>query len=55
MYKFFVKEEEIENNKINITGEDFNHIKNVLRLEIGENIYQVLIFFIKGLLHILIV
>ena len=39
MYKFFVKEEEIENNKINITGEDINHIKNVLRLEIGENIY----------------
>jgi len=33
MYKFFVKEEQIENNKINIIGEDVNHIKNVLRLE----------------------
>ena len=36
MYKFFVKEEQIDGNKINITGEDVNHIKNVLRLEIGE-------------------
>ena len=38
MYKFFVKEEQIKDNKINIIGEDVNHIKNVLRLEIGENI-----------------
>lgn len=38
MYKFFVKDEQINNNKINITGEDVNHIKNVLRLTIGENI-----------------
>jgi len=38
MYKFFVKEEQIEDNKINITGEDVNHIKNVLRLEAEEKI-----------------
>ena len=38
MYKFFVKEEQIEDNKINISGEDVNHIKNVLRLEVGEDI-----------------
>jgi len=38
MYKFFVKEEQIEDNKINIIGEDVNHIKNVLRLEVEENI-----------------
>lgn len=38
MYKFFVKEEQIEDNKINIIGEDVNHIKNVLRVEIGEKI-----------------
>jgi len=38
MYKFFVKEEQIEDNKINIVGEDVNHIKNVLRLENGENV-----------------
>ena len=38
MYKFFVKEEQIKDNKINIIGEDVNHIKNVLRLEAGESI-----------------
>lgn len=36
MYKFFVKEEQIEDNRINIIGEDVNHIKNVLRIDIGE-------------------
>lgn len=39
MYKFFVNEEQINDNEINIIGEDVNHIKNVLRLEIGEKIY----------------
>ena len=34
MYKFFVNEEQIEDNRINIIGEDVNHIKNVLRLSI---------------------
>ena len=38
MYKFFVKEEQIEDKRINIIDEDVNHIKNVLRLEIEENI-----------------
>lgn len=38
MYKFFVSQEQIEENKAIITGEDVNHIKNVLRLTIGENI-----------------
>lgn len=36
MSKFFVKEDQIENNKIKIIGNDVNHIKNVLRLDIGE-------------------
>lgn len=39
MYKFFVNENQIENNQINIIGADVNHIKNVLRLENGEIIY----------------
>lgn len=39
MYKFFVREEQIENKQINIVGDDVNHIKNVLRLEKGEKIY----------------
>lgn len=38
MYKFFVNEEQIEENKVKIIGEDVNHIKNVLRLDVGENI-----------------
>lgn len=38
MYKFFVKEEQIEENKVQIIGEDVNHIKNVLRLQIEDNI-----------------
>ena len=38
MYKFFVSQEQIEGNEAIITDEDVNHIKNVLRLIIGENI-----------------
>lgn len=38
MYKFFVNQEQIKENTIRIIGEDVNHIKNVLRLEVGESI-----------------
>lgn len=38
MRKFFVSSNQIEENKIKILGEDVNHIKNVLRLEKGEQI-----------------
>ena len=38
MYKFFVNENQIEDNKIQIIGEDVNHIKNVLRLNCEEEI-----------------
>lgn len=38
MYKFFVKENQIEDKKVQIIGEDVNHIKNVLRLQKGEEI-----------------
>lgn len=38
MPKFFVKSEQINNKKITIIGEDVNHIKNVLRLKIDDNI-----------------
>lgn len=38
MRKFFVKSNQIKNNKIEIINEDVNHIRNVLRLEIGEKI-----------------
>ena len=39
MPKFFVKNEQIIDNKITIIGEDVNHIKNVLRLKIDDNIH----------------
>ncbi|MCR5210133.1 MAG: 16S rRNA (uracil(1498)-N(3))-methyltransferase [Lachnospiraceae bacterium] len=38
MQHFFVEPEQITGNKIIITGEDVNHIKNVLRMKIGEEI-----------------
>lgn len=40
MQKFFVTKNQIDfdNNKITIVGDDVNHIKNVLRLTIGEKI-----------------
>lgn len=38
MYQFFVEPSQIQDKKIIITGGDVNHIKNVLRLKIGEEI-----------------
>ena len=38
MRKFFVSLNQLNENKINIIGEDVNHIKNVLRCEIGEKL-----------------
>ncbi len=38
MPKFFVKSEQIKDNKIIIMGEDVNHIKNVLRLNVDDDI-----------------
>lgn len=38
MYQFFVEPGQIQGNKIIITGEDVNHIKNVLRMRPGEEL-----------------
>ena len=38
MYRFFVEEHQIEPTRIHITGNDVNHIKNVLRMKRGEEI-----------------
>lgn len=38
MRKFFVSTNQIDENEIKIIGEDVNHIRNVLRLEKGEQI-----------------
>lgn len=36
MPKFFIKNDQINDNKITILGEDVNHISNVLRMKIGD-------------------
>ena len=38
MYRFYVEETAIAEDKIHITGEDVNHIKNVLRMKKGEKL-----------------
>lgn len=38
MPKFFVRTQQIKNDKINIIGNDVNHIKNVLRAKIGNEL-----------------
>ena len=38
MHQFFVRPEQISENRIIITGEDVNHIKNVLRMKVGDEI-----------------
>jgi len=38
MPKFFVKQEKIEEEQITITGENVNHIKNVLRKKINDTL-----------------
>lgn len=38
MSKFFVSENQIDGNIINIVNDDVNHIKNVLRLKVNEEI-----------------
>ena len=38
MPKFFIKNEQLKDNKITIMGEDVKHIASVLRMKIGEKI-----------------
>ena len=38
MPKFFVANQQMQNNQIKIIGEDVKHIKNVLRKKVGEQI-----------------
>ena len=38
MYRFFVEPEQIGEEAISITGKDVKHIKNVLRMKIGETV-----------------
>ena len=38
MPKFFVSQDQVDNNKVVIIGKDVNHIKNVLRKKLGDEI-----------------
>lgn len=38
MYQFFVEPPQIQDKRVIITGGDVNHIKNVLRMKVGEEI-----------------
>ena len=38
MYQFFVEPEQIQGNTVTILGNDVNHIRNVLRMQPGEEI-----------------
>lgn len=38
MHRFFITPDQLEGSRIRITGEDVNHIKNVLRMKPGEEI-----------------
>ncbi|MCR5282754.1 MAG: 16S rRNA (uracil(1498)-N(3))-methyltransferase [Lachnospiraceae bacterium] len=38
MYRFFVEPSQIEGNRIVITGSDVNHIRQVLRMKVGEEL-----------------
>ena len=38
MYHFFAEHENIYENYIDIKGEDVNHIRNVLRLKVNDEI-----------------
>ena len=38
MYQFFVEPSQIQGTRVVITGEDVNHIKNVLRMKKGQEL-----------------
>lgn len=38
MYRFFVSEDQLNRDIIRISGDDYNHIRNVLRMRIGEKV-----------------
>ena len=38
MYHFFIQAKQVSDNIVSLQGNDVNHIKNVLRMKIGEKI-----------------
>ncbi len=41
MYRFFIQAQQVNDDTLTITGEDVNHIKNVLRMKMGEQLEAV--------------
>ena len=41
MQRYFVKNEQINDNNVIINGQDYHHIKNVMRMKIGDKVYVV--------------
>ena len=41
MYQFFVEENQVQNDRIVVIGEDVNHIVNVLRMKPGEKVSNI--------------
>ena len=41
MFHFFVAPENVSENEITVIGNDVNHIKNVLRMKIGEKFAKI--------------
>lgn len=41
MHQFFVEKSQVGKEYVTITGSDVNHIRNVLRMKIGETIRSV--------------
>lgn len=39
MQRYFVKSEQIKGNTVSIHGQDYHHIKNVMRMKTGDNVY----------------
>ena len=41
MYRFFITDEQLDGDKLNVSGGDGHHIRNVLRMKAGEDIEAV--------------
>ena len=39
MQRYFVKNEQIKGSTVSIHGQDYHHIKNVMRMKTGDNVY----------------
>ena len=47
MYNFFIDKNSINGNEIYLSGENFNHAKNVLRMRVGDEFLIALAVYVK--------